>query len=102
MKIDDLINIAKQVETQTSKATDSVNDVHRFLRVFKVKDGSHRVRRYVVWQAFNMWIPGLLKEKEFYTQASKFLETHCFGPGKYYLINYKPLELLNKVDNLVR
>src|ERR1051325_4496965 len=104
MKLSELIELAKLAPAKSSKATESVNDVHRFLRLFKVKDGAHKIRREVLWQAFNMWQPNMLTDKEFFKQASKLLQVLVDGQGKakHYLINYKPLELLNRVDNFMR
>lgn len=94
IKTEDLINIAKQ---NLKSDINPINDIHRFILVLKLKEGFHKVHKQIIYNSYGIWSSNPVSEKDFIKEFNKFFTP--IEPAKYGL-NFKPLELLNKSDNL--
>ena len=101
MKIDleKLIDLAKQETKQDNSIFDKMSDVMKFVHHFKIKDGEHVVSSRMMFKAYKEWskvatsVQKFVKELQPIFQEEKKKGVVCFR------INYRPIELLNAVDN---
>lgn len=76
-----------------------INEVHRFINCFKIKDGVHPVRKVLAYNAFKLWTDKRISPKTFHSQFSQFFMQQKCGHYVVYMLNYRGVELINKVDN---
>src|SRR5690242_5060880 len=97
VSINDLLKIAEQ-ETPLEPSSSLRNDVLQFINIFKIKEGKHKVINSIVFKAYKMWLGGRPGAMKFYNTFSKYIPPHGHpsGRNKHYMLNYRPIELLNK------
>lgn len=98
--INKLLELAKVASDEKPKET--LDEVHRFVLALGIKDGKHVVSCKIIYQAFSMW--KLARSQKcgslsFFRRFAKFFPTQR-SVDRYYLLNLRPLELLNRVDNM--
>jgi len=95
-----LLKIAKEenLVKNNIKHKKPINDVHRFILSLNIKAGKCDVSYTIAYEAYKMWSYKPLSRRQFLWAFSAFFKTkyRCY----FYKLNYSPIELLNKVDNL--
>lgn len=97
--IQDLIKIAEGKSTGTIKTT-LENEVHRFILSLNIKEGKHRVKNAIIFKAYNEWAVRKVTTHKFFAEFSKFFMQDRTRTCRHYNLNYRPIELLNKIDNM--
>lgn len=77
--------------------TDPVNhkvytDVVRFSMDLKLKTGKHKVKPAMVYKSYSVWSEDPIEKDKFFQEFDEIF----FTQDGYYLLNLRPLELLNK------
>lgn len=94
--LEELLKVAKEHSTTKIQAVD---DIHRFILTFKLKDGQHRVKTKFLYKAYKLWSVAPKSYKEFCLTFTGYFETHTYKGESTYLLNVRPVELMNKADN---
>jgi len=98
--IKELLRIAEDnKQVLSKKSRKGINDVHTFVLTLNIKKGKNRIRPRIIFQAYKQWSGKPVKQRMFFYDFA-LLFTEFKSSIKYYKLNYDPIELLNKVDNL--
>lgn len=75
------------------------NDVLQFINEWNIKEGKHKVTSSLIYQSYKSWTRRPKSKQSFLIFFSKAFESKMIGSKRCYLLNYRPVELLNKIDN---
>jgi hypothetical protein len=100
IKLEELIRIAKENKDKiyNTNIADNLDDVAKFILTFNIKDGKNKVPSNIVYQAYCNWTSRPKSNHAFLLAFTK-----CFSKKKttskvIYLLNYKPMQLINEVE----
>lgn len=97
--INKLLELAKVPTNE--KARETLDEVQRFVLAVGLKEGKHVIDCTMIYKAFSMWRSRPTKTSiSFFTSFGRFFKGKRTGTHRYYLLNLRPLELLNRVDNM--
>lgn len=100
LDLKELLKIAEDnKEVLKKKSKKGINDVHSFILTLNIKQGKYKVRPRMVYEAYKHWSGNPLTQRKFFYSFA-LLFTEFLGSRRYYKLNYSPIELLNKIDNL--
>ncbi len=92
--------VAENKVVEKPRPARNANDVHRFIKDLVIKDGAHMVRAKIIYKTYKLWASSKpYSIKSFFKRFSQYFHPHNNGPGRYYLLNYRAVEMVNKVDN---
>lgn len=95
----ELIELAKSTPIQPQEELvedDPATVVQKFVLIFKIKEGNNQVLSRAIYDVYKTWAKDPISKKSFATEFSKLFNSLNIGGTKYYKINYKPLQLVNK------
>jgi hypothetical protein len=98
--IKDLIKIASSAVSQPTPNVDSDTDVERFILALKIKSGQHIVKNNALYKAYKSWSVKPLDKHSFLIYFAQYFPQQRTTTYRYHLLNYRAIELLNKVDNM--
>ncbi len=79
------------------------NEVHRFINDLDIKAGKNLVIPRMIFKAYLIWTSESrpFTSQKFFPRFSGYFTPHNsrVKGGRYYLLNYTAVQLLNKVDN---
>lgn len=75
------------------------NDVHRFIAALNIKPGKHEITQKLLYKSYRLWSDKPKTQKAFTMRFSTYFLFHIEGRHRFYKLNYRPIELMNKVDN---
>lgn len=97
--VDDLLKLANS-DVLTPTKIDSSYDVQKFINTLDIKAGKHRVKNAAIYDAYKNWSGRPLSRHAFFKIFSRFFDAAITNGFRYYNLNYRPIELVNEVDNL--
>lgn len=99
--VEDLIKLASQAQsTLTNVENTHLTDVERFILDMNIKTGLFRIRTKALYNAYTLWSRKPLTRKGFSHKFNYYFDVKGHGSHHWYhLLNYKPIQLLNAVDN---
>jgi hypothetical protein len=99
--IEELLKIAQEGKPGPSGIpTKLENDVQRFILALKIKDGKHKVKNQLLYKAYAEWSAKPFTSHQFHLYFSQFFTSLRSDTYRYHLLNYRAIELLNKIDNM--
>ena len=90
--LEQLANSQAELLRTTPKNNEAYTDVIQFAMNLKLKVGKHKVKSAMVYRSYKAWSEEPLDKAEFLKQFDEIF----FPEADYYLLNLRPLELLNK------
>jgi len=77
------------------------SEARRFIEALDIKEGKHLVRARLIYACYRRWAYKPIKRASFFAKFALFFEPYFNRKhSRYYLLNYKSVELANTVDNL--
>jgi hypothetical protein len=98
ISLEDLIKAAQQSTDEKIISTDR-SDVERFVLSLNIKEGKHVVKNATVYKAYKEWSAKPMQARSFHVFFAQLFKPYRDGTYRYHMLNYRPIELLNKVDN---
>jgi Uma2 family endonuclease len=96
---EDLLRIIEANKERLPEPRQHVNDVHKFIEAMDLKQGKHETINTMVYKAYRHW-GGKRTKAGFMRLFSMYFLLHRSGSGRrFYNLNVRAVELLNKVDN---
>lgn len=95
-KLEDLLRIAKSDKPSTLEVS-NIDDVEKFVRELKIRPGKNRIKTSMLFKAYVSWSA---KPYEYMDFLHKFCIFFPKSKDNSHRLNFHPVQLLNKVDNL--
>lgn len=95
---EDLLRLLEDHKLKLKAPRQNVNDVHKFIEDLDIKDGSCKVRPSMVYKAYVLW--GGKKTKTSFSKvfSQYFIPNRSSLDFRYYNLNLRAIQLMNKVD----
>jgi hypothetical protein len=99
VSVEDLLRIVAENKHVKPTPTPNYNDVHRFVKALNIKEGRHRVTNAVIYKAYKLWSTKPFTRQGFFSRFARYFKPQIDYKWRHYMLNYRAVELLNKVDN---
>lgn len=104
--IRELIKLAKDGllpgELPKSDINENFDEAQRFVLAFNIKIGKHKVTPGLLYNAYCKWTIQKISKREFCMKFKLLFEQKRDSKNNYYLLNYKPMELVKVAEELRR
>lgn len=93
-----LLKIAKENRDKifnNSDIDEKLSDAAKFCLSFNIKEGGNKVFSGIIYQAYLSAFPSPSSKVDFFTDFDTLIECNSVGNKRYYMLNYKPAQLLN-------
>lgn len=94
--LEELLKAALSNKPSTLEVAD-IDDAEKFFRAMRIKPGKHKVSSKALHKAYSAWSVKPQGYQEFAKTAQAFFPRAADSTHR---LNYHPIQLLNKVDNL--
>ncbi len=96
-----LLKIVADNPVVKPRPTRNSNDVHRFIKDLDIRTGKHLVRNLMIYKTYALWSSAhsRIGRRGFFKRFSYYFSPVNTKSYRHYRINYRAVELLNKVDN---
>lgn len=78
------------------------DEAQRFVIALKIKDGKERVTSGIIYKSYEKWSPNPISKQAFAMQFKLLFTNTRDQTNNYYMLNYKPIELVKEVEKLNR
>lgn len=103
--IKDLLKIAKEDLAPNELPKDPnghLEETQRFVLAFEIKDGKNKVQPGLLYDAYYKWTNKPVGKMTFFRQFAKLFVKKKESTNNFYLLNIKPMDLVNKAEELRR
>lgn len=99
--LNNLIKIAKENRDTifNKEISDELNEAMRFCLSFNIKEGGNKVFANLIYQAYQMTAIEPKGKTAFLEEFNTMFEPQKGANRVFYMINYKPAQLLNTASN---
>ncbi len=97
VSVEELVKLAAQDKNELPKTY--LNDVHRFITSLKIKEGERVVKSLILYKAYTLWASKPMPSNSFHKLFGQFFDSKRSRTFSYYSLNYRTIELLNRIDN---